>query len=41
MINFLFLFSNKMFAFMAGIHQRLAQIANMEGPDQTAFSEAG
>ena len=32
---FLFLFSNKMLVFMAGIHKMLVRIANMEDPDQT------
>ena len=38
--TFLFLFSNKMFVFTAGIHRKLVRIANMEDPDQTASSEA-
>ena len=38
--TFLFLFSNKMFVYRAGIHKMLVRIANSEDPDQTAFSEA-
>ena len=38
--TFLFLFSNKMLVFRAGIHQMLVRIANREDPDQTASSEA-
>ena len=38
--TFLFLFSNKMLFFMAGIHNKLVRIANRENPDQTASSEA-
>ena len=37
---FLFLFSNKMVVFSAGIHKFLVRIANREDPDQTASSEA-
>ena len=41
MLNtFLFLFSNKMFDFKAGIHKMLARIANWEDPDQTSSLEA-
>ena len=38
--TFLFLFSNKMLVFRAGIHKMLVRIANREYPDQTASSEA-
>ena len=38
--TFLFLFSNKMLIFRAGIHKMLVGIANREDPDQTASSEA-
>ena len=38
--TFLFLVSNKMLLFMAGIHKMLVRIANRENPDQTASSEA-
>ena len=38
--TFLFLFSNKMLVFRAGIHIMLLRIANREDPDQTALSEA-
>ena len=38
--TFLFLFSNKMLIFRAGIHKLLVGIANKEDPDQTASSEA-
>ena len=38
--TFLFLFSNKMLVFRAGIHKMLVRIANREDPDQTASSEA-
>ena len=37
---FLFLFSNKMLVFRAGIHKMLVRIANREDPDLTASSEA-
>ena len=36
----LFLFSNKMLVFTAGIHIMLVRISNREDPDQTASSEA-
>ena len=36
----LFLFSNKMLVFRAGIHKMLVRIASREDPDQTASSEA-
>ena len=36
----LFLFSNKMLVFRAGIHKMLVRIANREDPDQTASEEA-
>ena len=32
---FLFLFSNKMLVFRAGIHKMLVRIANREDPDQS------
>ena len=38
--TFLFLFSNKILVIKAGIHKILVRIANSEGPDQTASSEA-
>ena len=38
--TFLFLFSNKILVFRAGIHKNSVRIANSEYPDQTAFSEA-
>ena len=39
--TFLFLFSNKMLVFRAGIHKMLIRIAKQGGdPDQTASSEA-
>ena len=38
--EFLFLFSNKLLVFRAGIHKILVRIANGEDPDQTASSEA-
>ena len=38
--TFLFLFSNKMLVFMAGIHMMRVRLANREDPDQTASSEA-
>ena len=39
--TFLFLFSNKMLVFRAGIHKFLVRVANREeNPDQTASSEA-
>ena len=38
--TFLFLFSNKMLVFRAGIHKFLARVANSEDPDQTASKEA-
>ena len=38
--TFLFLFSNKMLVFRAGIHKMLVIIANREDPDQTASPEA-
>ena len=38
--TFLFLFSNKMLIFRAGIHKMLVRIANREDPDETASSEA-
>ena len=38
--TFLFLFTNKMLVFRAGIHKILVRIANREDPDQTASSEA-
>ena len=38
--TFLFLFSNKMLIFRAGIHKMLVRIANREYPDQAASSEA-
>ena len=38
--TFLFLFSNKMLIFRAGIHKKHVRIANREYPDQTASSEA-
>ena len=36
----IFLFSNKMLVFRAGIHKILVGIANREDPDQTASEEA-
>ena len=36
--TFLFLFSNKMLVFRAGIRKMLVRIANREDPDQTASS---
>ena len=36
----LFLFSNKILVFRAGIHKMLARIANREDPDQTTSKEA-
>ena len=38
--NFLFLISNKIFVFRAGIQKMLVRKANREDPDQTASSEA-
>ena len=38
--TFVFLFSNKMLAFSAGIHKKLVRIPNREDPDQTASTEA-
>ena len=38
--TFVFLFSNKMWAIMAAIHEMLVRIANREDTDQTASSEA-
>ena len=38
--TFIFQFSNKMLLFRAGIHKMDIRIANREGPDQTASSEA-
>ena len=38
--TFLFLFSNKMLVFRAGIHNLLVRVANREDPDQNASSEA-
>ena len=38
--TFLFLFSNKMLVFRAGIQKFLVRVANREDPDQTASSEA-
>ena len=38
--TFLFLYSNKMLGFRAGIHEMLVRTANREDPDQTASSEA-
>ena len=35
---FLFLFSNKMLLFRAGIHKMFVKVANWEDPDQTASS---
>ena len=40
LVLILFLFSNKMLGFRAGIHKMLVRIANGEDPDQTASSEA-
>ena len=37
---FLFLFSNKILLFRAGIHKMLVRIANREDPEQTASEEA-
>ena len=37
-LTFFFLFSNKMFVIMAGIHKLLVRKANREDPDQTASS---
>ena len=37
---FLFLYSNKMLVFRAGIHKMLVRTANSKYPDQTASSEA-
>ena len=39
--SFLFLFSNKMLVFKAGIHKILVRIANREDSDQTASSDLG
>ena len=36
----LFLFSNKMLVFRAGMHKMLVRIANREDPEQTASLEA-
>ena len=36
--TFLFLFSNKMLLFRAGIHKMFVKVANKEDPDQTASS---
>ena len=33
------MFSNKMLAFLVGIHKMVVRIANWENPDQTASSE--
>ena len=38
--TFLFLFSNKLLVFMAGIHIMLVRIGTREEPDQTASLEA-
>ena len=38
--TFLFLFSNKMLVFRAGIQQMLVRIAHRKDPDQTASPEA-
>ena len=38
--SFLFLFSNKMLVFRAGIHKMLVRIANREDPDQTASASS-
>ena len=38
--TFLFLLSNKILVFRAGIHKMLVRIANREELDQTASSEA-
>ena len=38
--TFLFLFSNKMLVFRAGIYKFLVRVANREDPNQTASSEA-
>ena len=38
--TFLFLLSNTMLVFRAGIYKMLVRIANREDPDQTASSEA-
>ena len=38
--TFLFLFSNNMLVFTAGINKMHVIIANVEDPDQTASSEA-
>ena len=38
--TFLFLISNKLLVFRAGIHEMLVRIADREDPDQTASSEA-
>ena len=38
--TFLFLFSNKMLFFRAGIYILLVRIVNREDPDQTVSSEA-
>ena len=38
--TFLFLFSNKMLVFRAGIHKFLVKVPNREDPDQTASSKA-
>ena len=40
LITFLFLFSNKMLVFRAGIHKILIRTVNRGDPDQTASSEA-
>ena len=39
--SFIFLFSNKMLIFRAGIHKTLVRRANREDPYQTASLEAG
>ena len=38
--TYLFLFSNRMLVFRAGIHKFLVRVANRENPDETASSEA-
>ena len=38
--TFFFLLSDKMFIIRAGTHKMLVRIANREGPDQAASSEA-
>ena len=39
--TFLFLFSNKMLVFRAGIHKILVRIAKREDPGQTASEDMG